>query len=296
MFRYYLLSNRPESSDSNFTWDAFAACNNNELLANIGNFVNRVVKFLNAKYDSVIPQYSVDGPAEKTFVEDVNALLAQYVKHLEEVQLRGALRVVMDIGARGNLYLQENKIDNKLFANSRERCDTVIASAANLAYLLSALIYPYMPGSSASILRQLNLPTRRIEDTWTAKDILADHVVGRAEYLFSIIEQKRVDELRAKYGGKGGKAGEGGVPADAGKGAAGKGKAKKGKAAEVLLNEAPAGVEKTTEIAALENMIKEKGELVKKLKGEKEDFAGALGELIAAKKKLTEVVNAVLKK
>ncbi|KAJ3047254.1 hypothetical protein HK097_011704, partial [Rhizophlyctis rosea] len=196
VFRYYLLSNRPESSDSNFTWDAFAACNNNELLANIGNFVNRVVKFLNAKYDGVIPQYTVDGPAEMKFVEDVNALLAQYVKHLEEVQLRAALKVVMDIGARGNLYLQENKIDNKLFATSRDRCDTVIASAANLAYLLSALIYPYMPGSSASILKQLNLPTRRIVESWTAKDILAGHVVGGAEYLFSIIEQKKVDELR----------------------------------------------------------------------------------------------------
>ncbi|KAJ3041976.1 hypothetical protein HK097_002145, partial [Rhizophlyctis rosea] len=80
----------------------------------------------------------------------------------------------------------------------------------------------------------------------------------------------------------------------------GKGKGGKrggaGKATEVLLNEAPAGVEKTEEILGLEGIIREKGELVKKLKGEKEDFAGALGELIAAKKKLTETVNAVLKK
>ncbi|KAJ3036339.1 hypothetical protein HDV00_002812 [Rhizophlyctis rosea] len=289
VYRYYLLSNRPESSDSNFTWDAFAAANNNELLANFGNFVNRVVKFLNAKYDGVIPEYDVESEPERKFVEDVNALLAQYVKALEEVQLRAGLKLVMDISARGNLYLQENRIDNKLFAGQRERCDRVIASAANLCYLLSALVYPYMPLSSASILRQLNLPTRRIEETWSGRDILPGHQVGSAEYLFTNIEAKRVDELRAKYGG-GGKAVAG--AAEAAKGKGGKGGKKGAKAsAEVLLSEAPAGVEKTPEILALEKQIKESGDLVRKLKAEKGDVAGALADLVAAKKKLTEVVG-----
>ena len=145
VWRYYLLSNRPETSDSQFTWAGFVACNNNELLANLGNFVNRVVKFLKAKYDGVIPTYSITDPIEVKLVEDVNALLSQYVDSLENVKLRAGLKIAMDISARGNLYLQDNKIDNKLFANSRERCDTVISVAANLAYLVGALIYPFMP-------------------------------------------------------------------------------------------------------------------------------------------------------
>ncbi|KAJ3154822.1 putative methionine--tRNA ligase, cytoplasmic protein rar1 [Geranomyces michiganensis] len=293
VWRYYLLANRPESSDSQFTWASFVACNNNELLANLGNFVNRIVKFINANYAGVIPEYSVDAAPEQSLVKDVNALLAQYVDALEGVKLRQGLKIAMDISARGNLYMQDNRIDNKLFANDRKRCDAVVAAAANLVYLLGALFYPYMPTTASAIFRQLNLPQRRITDTWSASDIHAGHVIGKAEYLFMTIKPEKANEWRAKYGGS--QQGGGGEPEQS---KTSKRKAAKAKAAAQGLSEAPEGCERTPEIVELERAIKEAGEVVRKMKAEKaapEVVKESVEVLTKLKKDLQAQVDLVLK-
>ncbi|TPX62930.1 methionine---tRNA ligase [Powellomyces hirtus] len=293
VWRYYLLSNRPETSDSQFTWASFVTCNNNELLANLGNFVNRIVKFLHANYDGVIPTYDVSGAAETALVSDVNALLAQYVEALEGVKLRTGLKLAMDISARGNLYMQDNKIDNKLFANHRERCDAVVATAANLVYLLGSLIYPYMPTTAESIFRQLNLPMRRITDTWAATDILPGHTIGAAEYLFTIIKADKADAWRARYGGT--QDGAAAAPAES---KTSKRKAAKAKAAAGGggLTEAPEGVEKTPVIVDFETRIKSAGDEVRRIKAEKkggEELKSALDALLTLKKALEAEVQIV---
>jgi methionyl-tRNA synthetase len=91
--------------------------------------VNCVVKFIDSKYA----------------VRDVDALLSSYLDALEAVKLRAGLKIAMDLSARGNQYLQDNKIDNALFADNRTRCDTIMGVFVNLIYLLSALIYPTCP-------------------------------------------------------------------------------------------------------------------------------------------------------
>lgn len=202
VWRYYLLANRPESSDSQFTWSAFAMANNTELLSNLGNFVNRVMKFALAKYGGFVPACVLKEPEAKV-LEDVGVLLTSYVAHLEAVKIRQGARIMMEVSARGNLYLQENKLDNALFETQRERCDTVVAVALNLCYLLSALVYPYMPSTCAGILRQLNAPQRKITDTWGGCDITERHQLGKAEYLFKSIDEKKMEECRRLYSGQG---------------------------------------------------------------------------------------------
>ncbi|KAI8902889.1 tRNA synthetases class I (M)-domain-containing protein [Globomyces pollinis-pini] len=202
VWRYYLLSIRPETSDSQFTWNGFVAANNNELLANLGNFVNRAVKFVHAKYDGVLPSGTIGAP-ETALIKDVNVLLKSYIETLEAVKIRQGLRIVMEISTLGNRYLQESKLSNSLFADSRERCDTVIHTVINLCYLLSSLVYPYMPSTAAGILRQLNLPQRKITETWTARDILGGHQLGKSEYLFKMIDDSKADECRRLYSGQG---------------------------------------------------------------------------------------------
>ncbi|KAJ3324164.1 putative methionine--tRNA ligase, cytoplasmic protein rar1 [Blyttiomyces sp. JEL0837] len=290
VWRYYLLANRPETADSQFSWDPFISANNSELLNNLGNLVNRVMKFVTSKYDAVVPEYSIAGPVEQKLIREVNALLTQYLDTVESVRsLRAGLRFVMDISSLGNGYLQENRIDNTLFNEQRERCNTVVAVSLNLCYLISALVYPYLPSTSASIVSQLNLPTRRITDDWTAEDILPGHKLGKVEYLFKRIEEARATDLRAKYSGQKGEA-----PA------AKKDKKKPAKAAgPTLLSEAPAGVEKTEVILNLEGEVKAKGEEVRKLKTEKapkEALDAALQGLLAAKEQLTKEVEAALAK
>ncbi|KAG9290960.1 hypothetical protein G9A89_011110 [Geosiphon pyriformis] len=198
-WRYYLISSRPESNDSMFTWKEFITKNNNELLANLGNFVNRVIKFASAKYKGIVPTYSI-GEQEQQLIALVNTQLTSYVNSLENVKLRAGLESAMEISRQGNHYLQESKLDNSLFDNHPERCGTVIGVALNLIYLLSALFGPYMPSTSDSINRQLNTPSRDIPDVWTM-DIEAGHRLGKAEYLFKRIEDLKAEEFKENFGG-----------------------------------------------------------------------------------------------
>ncbi|KAF1799189.1 tRNA synthetases class I (M)-domain-containing protein [Mucor lusitanicus] len=199
VWRYYLMSVRPETSDSMFTWNEFITKNNSELLNNLGNFVNRAIRFIFAKYDGVIPKADFSGKLETDLIKDVNELLKQYIDAMENVKLRSGLGIAMNISARGNQYLQEANLSNALFDESRPKCDAVVATAANLIYLLSAVLSPYMPAASESMCRQLNAPLRTIPDEF-AMDIKEGHVLGGAEYLFTRIDEKMEEVWKGKYG------------------------------------------------------------------------------------------------
>ncbi|KAJ2853335.1 methionine--tRNA ligase mes1 [Coemansia erecta] len=209
VWRYFLLANRPEKSDTIFTWADFVSRNNNELLNNVGNLCNRVVKFLdkNTNYAGIVPaaDAALIAPGADTtdrrLIDDVNVLLAEYVQNMDAVHIKAGLRSAMEISARGNLYLQDSRLDNTLFSESRAQCDTVIAVATNLIYLLSALLHPFMPATSASIARQLNAPERLLTETFEL-ELQPGHVIGKPEYLFTSIDEKKAEEWRAKYGGK----------------------------------------------------------------------------------------------
>ncbi|KAI9753240.1 MAG: putative methionine--tRNA ligase, cytoplasmic protein rar1 [Chaenotheca gracillima] len=221
VWRYYLLSSRPETSDTQFEWRSFIAKNNSELLANLGNFVNRLIKFTNAKLDSQVPDYkaalqaqptpsstddtsSPDPTTFSTFINDISALLASYVADLEAVHLRSGLEKAMALSARGNLFLQSNRLDNALLASHPEHAAGVVGLGLNLIYLLASCISPYMPSTADSILTQLGSPPLlSIPDTWSPeRDFLAPgHKIGKAAYLFTRIDEKKEDEWRAMFGG-----------------------------------------------------------------------------------------------
>ncbi|KAG0343895.1 putative methionine--tRNA ligase, cytoplasmic protein rar1 [Podila humilis] len=283
VWRYYLLSNRPESNDSQFLWKDFIARNNNELLANLGNFVNRVIKFVNAKYESKVPSLETAAPASESdekLLREVNEKLKQYIEFSEAVEIRASLRVAMEISALGNVYLQENKIDNTLFSEHRDRCDRVVITALNLIYLLSAIFFPFMPSTSESIARQLAAPVRLLSDEFAIDSILGEHEIGKAEYLFKRIDEKMEDVWRAKYGGSGSE------PAEEKKK-----KKRGGKTAAALAAPAFQG-EKPAEVTELEKKIEEQGVKVRDLKAAKADPAAVTAEvqtLLGLKKDLTDL-------
>lgn len=163
-----------------------------------------MVKFVNAKYAGVIPDYTkgIKDPSFGQYKDSVNALLKGYVEDLEGVHLRSGLDKAMAISGEGNRFLQDNKLDNSLFANLPEKAAAVVGFGLNLIYLLSALIYPYMPATTASIVDQLNAPLRAIPDVWEVEDLLPGHVIGSAAYLFSKIDEKQGEVWKSKYGGK----------------------------------------------------------------------------------------------
>ncbi|OCL09926.1 methionyl-tRNA synthetase [Glonium stellatum] len=204
VWRYYLLSRRPETGDSEFEWDGFITSNNNELLKNFGNFVNRVIKFVNSKvYDSVVPDYTkYTEPYFDDHKKEANAALAQYNEELHAVKLKAALQTAMRVSAIGNKLLQDNKIDNKLATEQPEKCAAVVGLALNQIHLLASLILPYMPATSALILEQLNMPPLVIPDLWEADSIKPGHKIGQASHLFSVIKPEKEKEWRELFGGE----------------------------------------------------------------------------------------------
>ncbi len=204
VWRFFLLSVRPETGDSEFAWDAFISANNNLLLKNLGNFVSRVLKFVNSgHYDSIVPDGSAYHElAFEAFHEEVNALLAQYIRELDAVKLRSALSTVLQISQRGNSFLQSNKLDNSLRLNEPAKCAAVVGLAVNLVHLLASLLRPYMPETARSIDTQLRAEPLPIPDRWAADSIRPKHEIGQAAHLFRHISPEKAQEWREMFGSK----------------------------------------------------------------------------------------------
>ncbi|XP_010673414.2 probable methionine--tRNA ligase [Beta vulgaris subsp. vulgaris] len=216
VWRYYLLTNRPEVSDTLFTWVDLQAKLNGELLSNLGNFVNRVLSFI-AKpsgqgYGSIIP----DAPqAElhtltKTLAEKVGKHVEQYVEAMEKVKLKQGLKTAMAISSEGNAYLQESQFW-KLYKEDQPACAVVMRTSAGLVYLLACLLEPFMPSFSLEVLKQLNMPQlqvslsdengdlEKIKILW---DILpAGHKMGKPEPLFKELKDEQMEFYRDKFAG-----------------------------------------------------------------------------------------------
>ena len=171
-----------------------------------GNFVNRALKFVSSQYQGTIPEGDTPGPLspndeiDSDFVTDVNGLLKDYTEAMDAVKLRLGLQTVMLISQRGNLYLQSSGLNKALMVENPTRCAQVVTRAVNLIYVLSALVYPFMPSTSASILSQLNAPARSVSHSLSI-DILSGHHIGTPEHLFKRIEEEKADVWRAKYAG-----------------------------------------------------------------------------------------------
>lgn len=267
VWRYYLLSTRPETADAMFSWSDCITANNNVLLNNFGNFVNRILKFVSSQYIGVIPDggdpvgpLSPDDIHDSEFISSVNGLLKGYLDAMDAVKLRLGLQSAMLISMRGNSYLQSSGL-NKTFMNSNPtRCAQVVSRAVNLVYVLSALVYPFMPATSDAMLSQLNAPAR-VVPVMLCNDILPGHTIGIPQHLFKKIEEHMADVWRVQFGGEDAKLGmEKPMPSNKRKPAA----AKKTHG----LVDGTSGISKTPEVMALEAGIHEQGQQVRSLKAQ----------------------------
>ena len=202
VWRYYLLSHRPETGDTEFNWEVFISDNNNVLLKNLGNFVSRVIKFTASKnYDGIVPDYTeYTDEAIEAFRKKVNEYLASYIQELDAVRLRAPLNTILEISAEANFFLQSNKLDNKLKENEPARCAAVVGLSLNLIHLLSALLQPFMPDTAESILAQLKAEAIPIPDMWSGDSIKPGHAIGKAAYLFGNIKPEKAEEWRVMFG------------------------------------------------------------------------------------------------
>ncbi|XP_039140295.1 probable methionine--tRNA ligase isoform X2 [Dioscorea cayenensis subsp. rotundata] len=217
VWRYYLLTNRPEVSDTLFTWTDLQSKLNNELLNNLGNFTNRVLTFI-AKptglgYNSIIPDAS-DPESHlltKPFAVKVSKFVEQYVEAMEKVKLKLGLKIAMSLSDEGNAYLQESEFW-KLFKTDLVSCSIVMRTSVGVVYLLASIMEPFMPSFSTEILKQLNLEPgsylsfNAVEGNvdWARPwDFLpSGHRIGKPEPLFRELKDEVVEYLREKFAGR----------------------------------------------------------------------------------------------
>ena len=104
-WRWWLAANAPEGSDAAFSFERFAAGVNNDLADTFGNLVNRVLKFVIAKYDGVVPAAGKTGELEHSLAAELTQHLANLKSHQEERSLRKAADEVRAIWSVANAYL-----------------------------------------------------------------------------------------------------------------------------------------------------------------------------------------------
>jgi methionyl-tRNA synthetase len=105
-WRWWLLSHAPETSDSEFTWEAFQQDVNKDLADVLGNFVSRITKFCRSKFGEVVPEGGDYGPQETALIAELQERLDRYQAHMDAIEVRKAAAELRAIWVAGNEYLQ----------------------------------------------------------------------------------------------------------------------------------------------------------------------------------------------
>jgi methionyl-tRNA synthetase len=195
--RYTLCSILPEAKDSEFTWKDFQARNNNELVAILGNFVNRAVVLTHKYYEGKLPDVSVD-PSD---LEGVLAAYGQVGFFLEDFAFRPALSSAMEVARFGNRYLQENE-PWKTIKTDPEAAAKVIVTSLQIAAHLTQVLAPFLPFTAEKLAAMLNLDVKHSWGKAPAVLLPTGHVIGQAELLFTKFEDADVEREVAKLQGK----------------------------------------------------------------------------------------------
>lgn len=191
--RYVLTSIMPENKDSDFTWADFQARNNNELVAILGNFVNRSVVLTHKYFDGKIPQVELDDECLTEAVGYYNRV----GELLEKFQFRQALSEAMNLARLGNKYLADNE-PWKTIKTDEAAAQKVIATSLQICAHLTNVLNPFMPFTTSTLRGMLGLEGN---SNWnnTEKPILpAGHQINKAELLFTRFEDTDVEHQREK--------------------------------------------------------------------------------------------------
>ncbi|MDL2262601.1 methionine--tRNA ligase [Bacteroidales bacterium OttesenSCG-928-I21] len=192
VLRYVLASNMPETKDNDFTWKDFQAKNNNELVAIIGNFVNRALVLTGKYYDGIVPQPSDDTEYEKEIRLEIIRIKENIEKNIENFKFREALKEAVNITRLGNKYLADNE-PWKLIKTDTERVKTIMYYAIQLCALSATLAEPFLPFTSEKLFSMLNIERPDWKDSAQFDVIQAGHKLNKTELLFELIEDDKIE-------------------------------------------------------------------------------------------------------
>jgi methionyl-tRNA synthetase len=202
-WRWYLLANSPEGSDTAFTWEQFATAVNKDLADVLGNFVNRILKFCETKLGGVVPEGGEAGPREQQLYADIAAGLAELTANMEAIEVRKSAQALRALWVLGNEYLAEAAPWTALKTDP-VRAGVIVRTALNLAALFARTSTPFIPFAAEVIGEALGEQSK----AWPSQDMAVElnrlqpgAPVRTPEVLFRKIDEAQLAEWAERFGG-----------------------------------------------------------------------------------------------
>jgi len=189
--RYYLTSITTYSpSDVNFDWEEFQARINNELIANIGNFIHRTLTFIWTKRNGKVPLAKTYDELDEEFKEKITKITGHVQEEIERIELNKGLKRILEFSTSCNQYFQR-----KQPWISGEKADTCLYLCINAVRTLCILLEPYLPFSAEDLWKQLNLEGNVHTQRWKSASELAvksGHLINEPRILFRKVEDAMI--------------------------------------------------------------------------------------------------------
>ena len=197
ILRYVLCANAPEAKDNDFTWKDFQARNNNELVAILGNFVNRTMVLTHKYFEGKVPVVKkIENQYDEDTLKEIDKIIVATEKNIENFHFREALKKVMDLARLGNKYLADTE-PWKLFKTQENRMKVILNVSLQIAANLSLLIEPFLPFKAKELRQLLNIKQIKWEELgkpdFISKYIPEGHQLSTPSLLFEKIENKIIE-------------------------------------------------------------------------------------------------------
>ena len=204
VWRWYLTANAPEGSDSAFTWEQFAFATNKDLADVLGNFVNRILKFAETRFDGRVPDGGADGPLELKLHADLSARLEDLTTQMEAFEVRKSAQALRAIWVLGNEYLTEAAPWTAL-KTDRDRAAVIVRTGLQFTALVARVSAPVLPFTAALIAQGMG---QAAPGGWPSTDAAAElarvepgREVRAPAVLFRKIEEAEIAAWAARFGG-----------------------------------------------------------------------------------------------
>ncbi|MCX6280722.1 MAG: methionine--tRNA ligase [Bacteroidetes bacterium] len=198
VLRYVLTSNAPETKDNDFTWKDFQAKNNNELVAILGNFVNRTIVLTHKYFEGKVPLQGLLNPGDLAAFAEMKLFPSRIATSLYAYRFREALSEMMNLARLGNKYLTDNE-PWKLYPSDKERVATILNISLQICAELSIVAEPFLPFSAAKIRETLQLKAHTWKDALNCSWMEPGQQLNPPSLLFEKIDdeaiQKQVQKL-----------------------------------------------------------------------------------------------------
>jgi len=192
VLRYVLTANAPETKDNDFTWRDFQGRNNSELVAILGNFVNRAMVLTHKYFNGTVPAPGTLEPIDTEAIAELATIKEALTANLETFHFREALKEAMNIARLGNKYLQETE-PWKVAKTDMDRVATVLNTALQICANIAVAFEPFLPFMSRKLTAMLGMENLNWDMLGRADLIPADRTLAQPELLFEKIEDPAIE-------------------------------------------------------------------------------------------------------